>query len=88
VAQITRYEKGVKAGYVAFVNAGLKLGKYKAIGIVNIDETNIDFDLVSGTTLAGCVEKKSGCATMGYLSMRTVLIGVTMDGEKLPPYII
>jgi hypothetical protein len=38
----------VKAGYVAFVNEGVKAGKYPACNIVNIDETNINFDLSSG----------------------------------------
>jgi hypothetical protein len=58
---------------------------------VNIDEINVDnvdFDLVSGTTLDGRGDKKSGCATTGCSSMCTVLLGVAMDGEKLPPYII
>jgi hypothetical protein len=53
VAQKTRHDMTVKAGYVAFVNEGLKAGKYRACDIVNIDEINIDFDLVSGATLAG-----------------------------------
>jgi hypothetical protein len=88
VAQNTIYEEGIKVGYVAFVNAGLKVGKYKASDIVNIDETDVDFDLVSGSTLAVYGEKKSWCATTGCSSRCTVLIGVTMDGEKLLPYII
>jgi hypothetical protein len=53
VAQNTIYDEGIKAGYVAFVNAGLKAGKYKASDIVNIGETNVDFYLVLGSTLAG-----------------------------------
>jgi hypothetical protein len=88
VAQNTRYDEGVKAGYVAFINAGLTAGKYKASDIVNIHETNVDFDLVSGSTLAGRGEKTIGCATTGSSSRCTVLLGVTMDGEKLPSYII
>jgi hypothetical protein len=51
--QNTRYDGSVKTGYFAFVNTELKVGKYKAGDIFNIDETNVDFDLVSGTTLAG-----------------------------------
>jgi hypothetical protein len=65
VAQNTRYDEGVKAGYVAFVSAWLTVGKYKASDIVNIDEMNVDFDLVSGSTSAGRKEKKIGCATTG-----------------------
>jgi hypothetical protein len=52
---------------------------------VNIDETNVDFDLVLGTTLAGLGERTIGCATMGCSSRCNVLIGDTTDGEKLPP---
>jgi hypothetical protein len=53
-----------------------------------LTETNVDFDLVSGSTLAGHGEKKIGCVTTGSSSRRAVLLGVTMDGENLPPYII
>jgi hypothetical protein len=88
VAQNTRYDEGVKAGFVAFVNAVPKSGKYKASDIVNIDETNVHFDLVSGLTLDRPGEKTSGCATTVCSSRRTVLLGITMDREKLPPYII
>jgi hypothetical protein len=88
VAQNKRYEEGGKAGYGAFVNAGLTVVKYKASDIVNIDETNVYVDLVSGSTLDGREEKTIVCATMGSSSRCTVLLGVTMDGEKLPLYII
>jgi hypothetical protein len=88
VTQKTRYDEGFKAGYVAFVNTGLKAGKYKASDIVNIDETNVDFDLVSGSILAVRGEKSIGCATTGSSSRYTILLGITMDGEKLPSYII
>jgi hypothetical protein len=88
VAQNTKHDEDVKSGYVAFVNAGLKAETYKASGIVNIDEMNVDFDLVSGSTLAGRVEKTIWCATPGSYSRCTVLLGATMDREKLLPYII
>jgi hypothetical protein len=88
LAHDTRYDEGVTAGYVDFVNAGLKGGKYKASEIVNIDETNIDFDLVMGSTLAGRGEETIGFTTAGRSSGCTVLLGVTLDMEKLRPYII
>jgi hypothetical protein len=80
VAHNTRYEEGIKAGYVDFVNTGRKGGKYKASDIVNIDENNVDFDLVSGSAFAGRGEKTSGCATMGCSSRCTFLLGIKMDG--------
>jgi hypothetical protein len=86
VAHNTRYDAGAKAGYVAFVNTVLKVGNYKASDIVNVDETNIDFDLVSRSTLTGYGERTSDFATTGCSSRCTVLLVVAMDGEKLPPY--
>jgi hypothetical protein len=68
LAQNTRYDEGVKAGYVAFVNAGLKAGKYNASDIVSIEKMNVDFYLVSRSTLDGRGEKTIGCATMGSSS--------------------
>jgi hypothetical protein len=88
VAQNTRHDMTVKAGYVAFVNEGVKAGKYRACDIVNIDETNIDFDLVSGATLAGRSDRTVACATNGSSNRCTVMLGDTMDGEKLPPFVI
>jgi hypothetical protein len=84
VAQNARYDEGIKDGYIAFVNAGLKAGKYKDSDIVNIDETNVDFNLVFGSTLTGRGEKTSGCVTTGCSSRCTVLLGDTMDRDKLP----
>jgi hypothetical protein len=88
VAQNTRHDMTVKAGYVAFVNEGVKAGKYRACDIVNINETNIDFDLVSWSTLAGRGDRTVACATTGSSNRCTVLLGVAMDGEKLPPFVI
>jgi transposase-like protein len=88
VAQNTRHDMTVKAGYVAFVNEGVKAGKYRACDIVKIDETNIDFDLVSGATLAGCGDRTVACTTTGSYNRCTIMLGVTMDGEKLPPFVI
>jgi hypothetical protein len=59
VAQNMRYDEGVKVGYVDFVNVGLNAGTYKDSDIMNIDEINVDFDLVLGSTLAEHEEKKN-----------------------------
>jgi hypothetical protein len=88
VAQNTRYEQSVIQCWVSYVNRSIKIGNYKACDVVNIDETNIDFDLASGTTLAGCGERTIGSATTGPSARCTVLCGVAMDGEKLLPFLI
>jgi hypothetical protein len=66
----------------------IKIGSYEACDVVNINETNVDFDLASRTALAGSGERILGCAPTGPLARCNVLIGVTMDGDKLPPCII
>jgi hypothetical protein len=70
------------------VNHIIKLEGYKASGVVNIDETNVDFNLASGMTLAGRGERTMWSATTGYSARCTVLLGVITDGEKLHPFII
>jgi hypothetical protein len=88
VAQNTHRDITVKDVYVVFVNEGVKAGKYRACDIFNIDETSIDFDLASGAKLAGRGEWTIGCSTTGSSSTYTVMLGVTMDGEKYPPFVI
>jgi hypothetical protein len=48
VAQNTRYEQSIIQGWVSYTNHTIKTGNYKACDVVNIDETNFDFDLASG----------------------------------------
>jgi hypothetical protein len=52
VAQSTRYEQSAIQGWLSYVNHSIKIGNYKACDVVNIDETNVVFDLASGTMLA------------------------------------
>jgi hypothetical protein len=88
VAQKNHHDMTVKAGYGAFMNEGVNAGKYRACNIINIDETNINFDLFSGATLYRRGERIIGCATTDSSSRCTVMVGVTMDGEKLHPFVI
>jgi RNase P/RNase MRP subunit p29 len=53
VAQKTHYEQSGIQGWVSYVNHTIKIGNYKACDVLNIDETKVEFDLTSGTTLAG-----------------------------------
>jgi hypothetical protein len=88
VAKTTQYEKFFIQGWVSYVNHSIKIGNYKACDVVKIDETNVDFDLASGTMLDGRGEWMIGCATTGSSTRCTVLLGVTMDSEKFTPFII
>jgi hypothetical protein len=89
VAQNTHYEqRSVIQGWMSHVNRTIKIGNYKAYDVVNINEINVNFDPASGTMLAGRGERMIGCANTGSSARCTVLLGVTIDGEKLPPFII
>jgi hypothetical protein len=53
VAQNTRYEQSIIQGWVYYVNQSIKIVNYKACYVVNIDVTNVNFDLASQMTLDG-----------------------------------
>jgi hypothetical protein len=80
VAQNTSYEQSGIQGWVSYVNHSIKIGNYKACDVVNNDDTNVDFDLASVTTLAGRGKLNIGFATTGSSARCNFLRGVTMDG--------
>jgi hypothetical protein len=79
VAQNTQYDQYVKLKYVECINQQINIGKYHPENIVSMEETNFDFDQQAGETLTNCDN-----VTIDHC---TVLLAVTMSGEKLPPYI-
>jgi hypothetical protein len=88
VAQNTRFEQSVIDNFVQYVNQQTVVGQYDPSRIVNIDETNIYFDLTSGSTLAERGTRTVSVRTTGSSARCTVLLGCTMAGGKLPPFII
>jgi hypothetical protein len=55
---------------------------------VNIDETNVDYDVKSSSTLERVGSRSVALKTTGSSSRATVLLGVSKAGDKLKPYII
>ena len=53
--------------------------------MANIDETDIFFDMESGLTLANKGDKTVSLKTTGTSMRSTVLLVVTLNGEKLAP---
>jgi hypothetical protein len=88
VAQNTRYDQNVKNAYVSYINEQIKIGRYRPEDIVPMDETNFDFDQEEGENLANRGDRTIGQAVTGSANRCTVLIAVTMSGEKMPPCII
>ena len=88
VAQYNRNDPEVMAQFTQYVNESIKLGKYDSSCVVNIDETNVYFDMVGSYTL-----EKRGSKTVSILSTKssnrcTVILGCAMDGTKLPPFLV
>jgi hypothetical protein len=88
VAQNTRLDQETIQDFVSYVNNQIAAFEFPAGNIVNIDETNINFDMFGSKTLATRGERTIGLRTTGNSNRCTVLLGVTMSGEKLPPFIV
>lgn len=88
VAQNTRYVEETMTQFVTYVNEQIITGGFLADDIVNIDETNIQFDMTGSVTLANQGTRTISVRSSGASSRCTVLLGVTLSGRKLPPFII
>jgi len=88
VAQNTHYDGDRIEGFVQYVNGQITCGKYPKSNVVNIDETNIYFDMVGSITLADKGSRTVSVKSSGTSARCSILLGVTIDGRKLPPFII
>lgn len=77
------------AEYQSYVKALHKTNKYEVSQIGNADETPIFFDMPRNYTVNVKGEKQVIIKTTGNEKKRiTVMLCVTADGGKLPPYVI
>jgi hypothetical protein len=84
---MSRHAIEIISDFVSCVNEHISMLRFPASAVVNIDETNIDFDMPASTTL----ERRgvrSVSVRIGSTQRATVLLGVVMDGSKLPPFIV
>jgi hypothetical protein len=88
VAQNTRYDATTIQEFTNYVNEQIRSGGYLADCVVNIDETNIDFDMTGNITLADAGSTTISIRTNGSCNRCTVLLGVSLSFLKLPPFII
>ena len=87
-AQQTRSSERVEEDFVEQVNQHIAMAQLPPRAVVNIDETNADFDQPAKTTLSRPGERTIRIASTGSSGRCTVLLGVTLDGSKLPPFIV
>ena len=74
--------------FVAYVNEEFATGGFSPDSVVNIDETNIEFDMTGSVTLANQGSRTVSLRSSGSCARCTVLLGVTLSGKKLPPFVI
>jgi hypothetical protein len=77
---ITYAIKNVVQGWVQYAN--------KSSNIVNIDETNVDVEHASEIAITRGGGRTIGCTINGSSERYTALLGITMDEENLPPFIL
>jgi hypothetical protein len=74
--------------FLTYVQQQIVPGKYGANIVLNLDETNIDFDETSGKTLAEIGTRSVSGKINGHSGRATVVLCVTMSGDKLPAFVI
>jgi len=74
--------------WVQYVNREIVVSRYPADCVVNIDQTNIDFDVASPTTLQSAGSRTVSVKITGSSDRCTVILGVTLSGRKLPAFVI
>ena len=74
--------------YVSYVNSQIDCGAYNYSNVVNMDETNVYFEMVGSTTLEKCGSRTVNIKSSGSSSLCTVILDVIMSGDKLPPMIV
>lgn len=87
-SQNTVYEENVMNDFVEFVNMLISMYDIPDANIVNIDETNVPFSVDSSTTYAETNSKTVGAKQANTSKRATALLGVTLSGEKLRPFLI
>jgi phosphoserine aminotransferase len=88
MAQNVRHYQDIVNDFVDYFNRQIVTGKYRAPCIVNIDETNLDFDV----TLRKMLERIGLQTVSGYkvdqAARATVVLAVSMSGVKIPAMVI
>lgn len=88
IAQNTRHDQTVIDDFIHCVNETIEMMKIPAAAVVNIDETNRDFDAPASTTLEQRGLRSVSVRSTGSSARCTVLLGVSLAGEKLPAFIV
>jgi hypothetical protein len=88
MAQNVRHYQDIDNDFVDYFNRQIVAGKYRAPCIVNMDKTNLDYDVAPRKML----ERSGPWMISGYkvdhAARATVVLAVSMSGVKLPAMLI
>jgi|LakMenEpi03Aug12_release.lakeMendotaPanAssembly.Ray.scaffolds.fasta_scaffold240978_2 transposase-like protein len=88
MAQNVRHYQDIVNDFVTYFNRQIVAGKYRAPCIVNMDETNLDFDVTPRKTLERIGPRTVSGYRVDHAARATVVLAVTMSGVKLPAFVI
>ena len=71
-----------------YVDEQIRVNGFLPESVVNMDETNVDFDTKTGETYDYQGAKTVNHTTTGSSMRATIILAVTKSGEKLPPFLI
>jgi hypothetical protein len=87
-AQNVHYEQHIIDDFILYMNWQIVTGRYSSDGIINMDETNVDFDPSPRATLCQIGERSMNARISGHSGRCTVVLACTMSGIKLPALVI
>jgi hypothetical protein len=88
VAQNARHCTATIADFVSAVNGHISMMQLPPELVVNIDETDVPFDLPMSTTLERRGVRTVPITSTGSPNRATAILGVSLAGEKLPVFLI
>jgi hypothetical protein len=87
-AKNTHFHDHIINNFITYTHWQIVAGKYEVNQIINIDQTNVDFDETSSTTLCKVRTRSVDGNICGHSGRATVMLAGTMSGEKLPAFVI
>ena len=87
-AQNTQHCSDIMLDWVKYLDDQIAMYNVPFDHVVNWDEKNVDFSTKSNYTLSECGSRTVSIRSAQSSQRATVMLGVSMCGEKLPPYVI
>jgi hypothetical protein len=87
-AQNTRHLQEIMCDFVSYVNGFIVTNDIPPSCVVNIDETNVDFSVDCHYTLERVGARTVSVQQAATSNRCTALLGATLSGEKLKPFVI